>query len=797
MLIKGIGFVIKTGFRLIILLSLCRGVLSADTVSQCVFGIFEGFCATATTSKGFAPITHKGNIAVFGGKEDRYVRVNPADSGSSISVNDVVMTTPSGLPEKRIKVACVGDSITYGYGIADIHANSYPAQLQVLLGNNYKVGNFGYSGARVSQTSSKPYKNSVQYNNAIAYEPNIVFIALGINDCSVSEWVSNKKVFVDHYKDLIQDFKALPTNPTIYIGTLMPVTLPYEPYLAIHDMMAECSPLIAQVACEEGLPLIDLYAQLNSEENIYAADGLHPDKAGAGYIAQTVYKAITGNHGGLQMPAVFGDHMVVQRNELIPVYGTADVGETLTVSLGGKTCNTIADENGRWRVDLPALTAGGPYTMTVTGNTALTFADVLIGEVWVAAGQSNMALMCSQDTDWATQGPLANHYPNIRLLNRVGEPWTASGDYTQAELNKTTIDMYYTGAWEICSQETASSFSAIAYYFARDIHVATEVPIGIIENAVGGTSMESYMPREALNDPDTYLLLKDWLNASIASVWHRARAEDNLGLWLNGSRDTTMPHHPFEPTFLYDAEMADLMPFAIQGVLWYQGETNAELPDSGVWDPVMNLKLFEGLIRGWRDAWGQGDFPFYYVQLPNLNRDWMQYREMQLQALNTVSNTGMVVTIDVGNPTDVHPAAKQEVGRRLSLWARAKQYGETGLVYSGPLYNGSFVNEGTHLRVGFDHVGGGLEAFGGGALTAFEVSDAYDNWYPATATIDGADVVVYSASCSDPAAIRYAWSPNPDTSGRLINIEGLPASPFRAGDSNVNMDTPIKIGVMD
>jgi hypothetical protein len=327
----------------------------------------------------------------------------------------------------------------------------------------------------------------------------------------------------------------------------------------------------------------------------------------------------------------------------------------------------------------------------------------------------------------------------------------------------------------------------VAYYFARDIYDAAGVPIGIIENAIGGTSMESYMPRESLNDPDTYLAMKDWVYADIATDWHRGRAIANLDLWFSGPQTDTMPHHPFEPTFLYDAEIVDMIPFAIKGAIWYQGETNAtDASNQIAWDQEYTRSLFEGLISGWRTKWEQGDFPFYYVQLPNLDREWMLFREMQFQTLDALPGLGMAVTIDLGNPTNVHPTNKQEVGHRLSLWARANEYGETSLVHSGPLYNGTFTDEGATLRVGFDHVGGGLAAQGGGALTGFEISDPYGNWFAATAVIDGDEIVVSNPSVEDPRAVRYAWARNPVMN--LINAEGLPASPFRAGDFQVNPD---------
>ena len=254
-----------------------------------------------------------------------------------------------------------------------------------------------------------------------------------------------------------------------------------------------------------------------------------------------------------------------------------------------------------------------------------------------------------------------------------------------------------------------------------------------------------------------------------------------------------MPHHPYEPTFLYDAEVAELMGYKFRGVLWYQGETNATDDNETAWDIDYNQKLFEGLIQSWRQEAGEADLPFYYVQLPNLDRNWAPFRDMQRRVLTDsgLNNLGMAVTLDLGHSTDVHPTNKIEVGKRLSLWARNTLYGESSLTYSGPIFNGDFIDHGATLEVGFDHVGNGLTTNNCGPLVGFEVAGSDGIWKAATAIFSKDKVVVSSDGVADPQAVRYAWAGNP--SFNLYNHSGdfsgddyrlLPASPFQAGNLN-------------
>lgn len=437
------------------------------------------------------------------------------------------------------------------------------------------------------------------------------------------------------------------------------------------------------------------------------------------------------------LPRIFGSHMVLERGRELPVWGKAAPGEKVTVLLGDKGGSATADEQGKWMVRLPPLPAGGPFTMTVKGNNTIMLDDVLVGEVWVCSGQSNMEWPVSK-SDNAEQEIAAADHPRIRLFHVERK----KADSEQADVQ---------GAWQICTPETVATFSAVAYYFGRDLEQRLDVPIGLIQSAWGGTPAEHWTPQAAFAaDP------------SLAETSQHPHAQNVMQT----------------PSVLYNGMIAPLAPFAIQGVIWYQGESNVPMADH-------YKKLFTSMISSWRRAWGQGDFPFLYVQIAPWKyeniKDWPtgaspRLREAQLKSLE-LKNTAMVVTMDIGDVDDIHPTNKQEVGRRLALAARALAYGED-LVYSGPIFK-SMQIDGNKCTLQFDQAAGGL-ASKSGDLNGFEIAGEDRKFVPAVAQIKGETVVVESAEVPKPVAVRYAWKD--DAQPNLFNAAGLPASPFRTDD---------------
>jgi len=493
--------------------------------------------------------------------------------------------------------------------------------------------------------------------------------------------------------------------------------------------------------------------------------------------------------GAVTLPHVFGNHMVLQRNMPLPVWGWAEPGETITVTLGPHRAETQADARGDWRVRLPALPAGGPHELVVSGANTLRVTDILVGEVWLCSGQSNMEMGLGVVANGAEEVAAAD-FPRIRLFEL---PQTAAGEPARD----------VAAEWRICRPDTVGAgnwggFSAVAYFFGRELHRELDVPIGLIDASWGGTLIEPWTPpggcaavpavaalaaeaerrdREYKERtlPASLAEIEAWVAASRAALAAGERLPDT----------PRWPQHPLAyphtPTGLYNGMIHPLAPLAIRGALWYQGEANVHTDDG-----LLYTEKMKALIGGWRAGWGQGDFPFYYVQLapfkytlhnPAIRTDQMPLIwQAQLNAL-AIPNTGMAVTTDVGDWRDIHPADKLTVGRRLALWALTRTYGRDDVVCSGPLYR-SLTVAGGKVRVTFDHVGGGLMARDGQPLSWFEVAAADGEFVAARAEIDGDVVVVWSDDVPEPAAVRYAWHMLPEPIPNLVNKAGLPASPF-------------------
>ena len=486
--------------------------------------------------------------------------------------------------------------------------------------------------------------------------------------------------------------------------------------------------------------------------------------------------------------------MVLQRDIPAPVWGWAEPGETITVRFAGQALTATAGNDGRWQVRLAPLKADtAPQELTVAGKSAsVVVHDVLVGDVWVCAGQSNMEFaMGSADNFRSLQPTLAN--PLIRLLSiKAPQAGTPVADLPNG--------------WTPCDTQTVSGFTAVGYFFGRRIQQEAGIPIGLIGNAWGGTPIELWMPVEApAGFPELARLRQDYDKRLADFNAELARLIDPMAQWVDQARQAkaagqaltpppAVPPHPATGngglSGIYNGRVAPLIPSAIKGALWYQGEAN------GGDDDIYYHKM-RALIGGWRQAWAQGDFPFYYVQLANwLQPDnepaggsgWARVRMAQLRSLQ-IPRTGMAVAIDIGEANDIHPKNKEDVGNRLALWALKNDYGRTNVVCSGPLYKSASV-EGSRIRVAFDYAEGGLmvgrkaghgpaEEDRNGRLQRFAVAANSNTWVWADAVIDGSTVLVSSTNVPAPVAVRYGYSMNPNGCN-LYNREGLPASPFRS-----------------
>lgn len=470
----------------------------------------------------------------------------------------------------------------------------------------------------------------------------------------------------------------------------------------------------------------------------------------------------------VQPAPVFSDHMVLQQGQPVPVWGWADDGEVVTVRFRNQTV-TATTSNLKWQVTLRPLEAGGPDDFIISsGSGALRFTNVLVGEVWVCSGQSNM--------EWA--------------LKNTHEPKAAIASATNTQIRvlrvaRNRMDSPTTrlsSPWEMSSPQVIADFSAVGYYFGRELHRARQVPVGLIGTSWGGTPAESWMSREALEINPRYVreILepfpardREWREAQFTFERERAAAAEA------GEKFTTQPpRRPWRGYELYNGMIAPLMPYAIRGAIWYQGESNAGRAEQ-------YRTLFPDMIRCWRRDWGQGDFPFLCVQLAPFrdpqpepgDSDWAELREAQWLATQALPNVGMAVITDVGDPKDIHPRQKQPVGERLALAARAIAYGEQ-ITYSGPIYRRMELRD-AEVILHFDHVGSGLEARNGD-LTGFAIAGEDRRFVWANARIAGNNVVVSSPKVARPVAVRYGWADYPEVN--LWNKDGLPASPFRTDD---------------
>jgi sialate O-acetylesterase len=487
------------------------------------------------------------------------------------------------------------------------------------------------------------------------------------------------------------------------------------------------------------------------------------------------------------LPHVFGSHMVLQRDQAIPVWGWADPAEKVSVQIGDQPAvTTTTKKAGQWRVTLPKMSAGGPFTVTVVGKNTITLDDVLVGEVWLCSGQSNMEMVVASCTN-AQEEIAAANYPKIRHIK-------------VPKLTASVPAQDFPGQWQVCSPETAGGFTACGYFMARELQKKLNVPIGLLHSSWGGTRIEPWTtPAGFAQVPALADIQQQIANADP----HSAEFKDGLGKYLDKLEAWTqvtrqsitrekliepMPEFPpdfvplgarsgpqGQPTTLYNAMIYPLVPFAIRGVIWYQGESNHV-------EGKLYTEKMKALIKGWRQLWGS-ELPFYYVQIapyvygsenPTVLAEFWEAQSAALE----IPNTGMVVPSDIGNYKNIHPKNKQEVGRRLALLALKNVYGQSDLVSSGPTFKAMAI-EGDKIRIRFENIGGGLASRDGKPLDWFEIIGRQTDWTKADATIEGDSVVLSSDKVKAPVAMRFAWDKSAEPN--LMNKEGLPASAFRSG----------------
>jgi sialate O-acetylesterase len=478
----------------------------------------------------------------------------------------------------------------------------------------------------------------------------------------------------------------------------------------------------------------------------------------------------------VSLPKLFSDNMVLQREMRVPIWGCADPGERVRAELGRYAAETLADSDGKWKLYLGPLDVGGPFQLTVGGKNTIIIQNVLVGEVWICSGQSNMSLEV-QDGLNAKQEISNANYPQIRHFQvkrtkslKPLEDVSPVDNPKSSELN----------CWEVCSPSTVGHFTAVGYFFGLNLHKKLNVPIGLIHASWGGTTAEAWTPHDTLEtDPELSLILKHWPDYNNDEQWLKEEYEKYVKDVEKAQKlETVEPLYFNQPSVLYNGIIAPIVPYGIRGVSWYQGESNA-------YRAYQYRNLLPALIKKWRNNWGEGNFPFLIVQLANYHFEpqvFPELREAQSIALS-LPNTAMVVAIDLGDSANIHPKNKQEIGRRLYLAANNMVYGDNSLG-SGPVFKSINIEAGK-CHLSFKNIGEGLISKGNKSLEGFYVAGADHKFIEAQAIIKGENVVVWSNLVRHPVAVRYAWANFPRSCNlyNKLGIEAyLPTSPFRTDD---------------
>jgi sialate O-acetylesterase len=483
----------------------------------------------------------------------------------------------------------------------------------------------------------------------------------------------------------------------------------------------------------------------------------------------------------VRLPAIFSNNMVLQQQTTAPIWGWAAPGEkvSLTPSWGDPDLHTVTGPDGKWMLSLKTPKAGGPFTLTFRGHNELEVKNVLVGEVWICSGQSNMQFTMGKGQRWytgdineSTEAPAARYWA-IRLCTVTPK----YSDTPQDDCN---------ASWQPCTPETVKTFSAVGYYFGRELNQKLQVPIGLITTAYGGTMAEAWTSRQGLSsEPEFAAMLSAYDKDKTEFVALRKDYDKQQAAWEAAKAKAAAESKPFDqsspkkpvrvpnqnsPTVLWNSMVSPIVPFAMKGVIWYQGESN----HLRSWEYT---RLFPLMVSSWRKDWHQGDFPFYFVQIAPYKDMNPEIREAQRLSFAKIPNCGMVVTTDVGNCSDIHPRNKGPVGARLANWAFARTYGLKDIDYCGPMYKSMKV-DGSKIVLSFDYADGLRSK--AGDLTGFVIAGKDQKFVPAKAKVDGTTVVVWSDEVKDPAAVRFGWTACPDAT--LFNKAGLAASPFKTDD---------------
>jgi sialate O-acetylesterase len=679
----------------------------------------------------------------------------------------VLCQLPVSAQTKKIKIACIGNSVTYGYTLPDPATQSYPALLQKKLGDHYTVKNFGHSGATLLKKGHNPYYKTKEFAAALHFHADIAIVDLGLNDTDPRDWPNYRDDFMPDYNWLIDTLRASNPAMKVFICTMTPIFTGHPRFMSsTFTWYRQVQKRIADIAKINHTGLIDLYAGFHDRPDLFTdPPTLHPNVQGAAKLCNVIYKNITGNFGGLRLAGIFTDHMVLQRDRPIPVWGMANAGTAVEVTFDHQTRTVRTAPDGKWKVFFPKMQASdGTYSLKIqNGGKEITCGDILIGDVWLCSGQSNMYFSLAEAKGGKATAQKANEKAPLRLFKYVPYAETNAAPWDSTVLAKADNLDFFHGAWKLNNEKAADEFSAVGYYFGKKIRQEQQVPVGLIELAVGGSPQISWLDRLTIEaHPLFEPALHDWRHSDYIMEWCRQRAAVNLK-----NAESPYQRHPYDPCFNFEAGVARITQFPIKGVIWYQGASDAE-------NAELYGKLFPVFVKDWRDAWGY-DFPFYYVQLSSIDRpSWNYFRDTQRKLLKIVPHTGMVVTSDLGDPTNVHYTDKKPVGLRLARLALHDSYGKKDVVPGGPLVTAA-IRKGGRIEITFSE-NKGLTTADGKPLQGFKIINGSGYLVPVTAKIRENNVFINIPGKQPIKKIVYGWKPF--TRANLVNGARLPASTF-------------------
>ena len=668
--------------------------------------------------------------------------------------------------QQKIRVACVGNSVTYGTGLADRAHDSYPVQLQEMLGDQYEVKNFGHPSTTLCNQGRLPYTKVKEYHEALEYKPDMVVIHLGLNDTDPQVWANYADEFVPDYHALIDTFRNVNPKAKIWVCRMTPIFHQHRRFQSsTRNWHAQIQQRIEQVSMSAKVGLIDLYAPLHCHPELFP-DALHPNPEGAGILAKQVYGALTGNYGGLQLPETYGDGMILQREKPIVFKGLANAGEPVTVKFNKSKRKVTAKEDGTWKVTFPEEAAGGPYTLDIeTFSGKRTIDDIWVGEVWLCSGQSNMAFRLKECLTAKNDLAECAKQKKVHIFHKKMITPPTNMAWEESILNYTNQLRYLLpGKWQACNAENLAEFSAIAYHFGRILADSLNCHVGLICNPVGASSTEAWIDRTTL-EKEYPVILEDWKKNEHTNSEVRNRSIRNL-------KNATNPlqRHPNQPAYLFESGILPLKDYAIRGVIWYQGEANSH-------NVELHERFFRLLVGSWRQFWNDDKLPFHFVQLSSLDsqKSWPLFRDSQRRLAKEIDNTWMTVSSDLGNRNNIHPNNKAPIGYRLVQSALYHTYGKKNIIPSGPDFQkAEYYGGKIHLTFAY---GEDLHPAKGKEIIGFEVAGINGTYYPAQVKVNKDGIEVSSKKVKDPQSVRYGWQPY--TEANLVNKANLPCSTFR------------------